>query len=430
MAELQQYISIGKKWWWLIVLGVLFGGSTGYVMSQFEPMLYQAEVTMMVGNFVQSANPNASELATSQKLAQSYAEIIKREPILRATVETLGLSLPWSSLNGLVSVVLIPNTQLFEIQVVSGDPHLAKNVADELARQLILQSPTTLNSEQAEQHEFIKSELTELQKNITGLRQEIHDKEDALELEVSAEGFRAQQQEIDFLQARLSSFQSTYASLLASSQENNVNNLSIIEPATLPSSPINTGNVQRNATAAAIFGLMLTVAVAYLVEYFDDTLKSVDDIERTLNLPTLTTISYIKSMRSDVNPSVISQDMFSPGVEAYRTLRTNIQFSNHNTQLNTLLVTSSTNGEGKSMTAANLAVIMAQTNKQVVLVDADMRRPVVHKTFRTSNRIGLSNLLVNPNLNLDTILAQRKMSNLKILPSGPIPPNPAELLSS
>ncbi|MCB0190478.1 MAG: polysaccharide biosynthesis tyrosine autokinase [Anaerolineae bacterium] len=430
MAELQQYISIGKKWWWLFLLGALLGGGTGYVVSQFEPMLYQADVTLIVGNFVQSANPNASELATSQKLAQSYAEIIKREPILRATVETLGLTIHWATLQNRVSVSLIPNTQLFEIRVTHGDPQTAKILADELARQLILQSPTTLNSEQEEQHEFIKTELTELQQNITVLRRQIRDKEDALELEVTAEGVRTQQEEIDFLQARLSSFQATYASLLAFSQENKVNNLSIIEPAVVPSVPINAGNAQRNAMAAAIFGLLLTIAVAYLVEYFDDTLKSADDVEQALNLPILATVSNIKSMRSGTGPSVISQDLFSPGVEAYRTLRTNIQFSNHNADLNILLVTSSTNGEGKSMTAANLAVIMAQTNKHVVLIDADMRRPVVHRTFRTSNRIGLSSLLVDPHLNLDTILAQRKVSNLKILPSGPVPSNPAELLSS
>ncbi|MCB0171736.1 MAG: polysaccharide biosynthesis tyrosine autokinase [Anaerolineae bacterium] len=430
MDELQQYVSIFRKWWWLILLGVLLGGATGYITSQFEPMLYQAKVTLIVGNFVQSANPNSTELATSQKLAQSYAEIIKREPVLRATVETLGLDTHWASLQGLVSVILIPNTQLFEIRVTYGDPYTAKALADELAHQLILQSPTTINSDQEQQVEFIKTELGELQRNITTIRQQIRDKEDALDLEVTAEGVRRQQEEIDYLQARLGSLQSTYASMLTFSQDNKVNNLTIIEPAAVPFAPINSDNARRNAIAAAVFGLILTAGVAYLVEYFDDTLKSTEDVERTLNLPTLATVSYIKSMKSEPSAAVVSQDIFSPEAEAYRTLRTNIQFSDHNADLDTLLITSSTNGEGKSMTASNLAVIMAQANKRVVLIDADMRRPVVHRIFRIPNRLGLSNLLVNPNLDLDHILTQRKVSNLNILPSGPIPPNPAELLGS
>lgn len=115
--------------------------------------------------------------------------------------------------------------------------------------------------------------------------------------------------------------------------------------------------------------------------------------------------------------------------EQYRTLRTNITFSETDTPLRTILATSSGPGEGKSTTVANTAIVFAQAGKKVLLVDADMRKPTVHYTFQLSNHIGLTNVLTRQADFKDAIQASG-IDNLAILPSGPIPPNPAELLSS
>lgn len=115
--------------------------------------------------------------------------------------------------------------------------------------------------------------------------------------------------------------------------------------------------------------------------------------------------------------------------EQFRTLRTNINFSMPDKELKTFLVTSSSPGEGKSTVAANTAVVFAQEGKQVLLVDADMRKPTVHYTFHLSNTLGLSNLLTRQEKIAD-VLKPSEIENLKILTSGPIPPNPAELIGS
>jgi protein-tyrosine kinase len=119
----------------------------------------------------------------------------------------------------------------------------------------------------------------------------------------------------------------------------------------------------------------------------------------------------------------------SPISEQYRTLRTNIQFSNVDGNMRSLMVTSSKPGEGKSTTAANLAVVFAQQGKRVLLVDADLRKPTVHYTFRLENHVGLTNVLTKQTT-LRSAIQSTDIDNLTVVTSGPIPPNPAELLAS
>nr|WP_226528051.1 CpsD/CapB family tyrosine-protein kinase [Metabacillus niabensis] len=119
----------------------------------------------------------------------------------------------------------------------------------------------------------------------------------------------------------------------------------------------------------------------------------------------------------------------SPIAEQFRTIRTNIQFSNVDEELQTMIVTSSGPAEGKSTTTANLAVVFAQQGKRVLLIDADLRKPTVHYTFRTENHIGLSNVLTRQS-SLEEAVTLTAQDKLWVLASGPIPPNPSELLGS
>src|SRR5690625_1720378 len=119
----------------------------------------------------------------------------------------------------------------------------------------------------------------------------------------------------------------------------------------------------------------------------------------------------------------------SPISEQYRTIRTNLQFTSIDKPLRSILVTSSSPSEGKSITIANLAVAYAQQNKRVLLIDADMRKPTVHYTFRLENIRGLSNLLIDE-ATLEEAINRTNINNLHIITCGPIPPNPSELLGS
>lgn len=128
-------------------------------------------------------------------------------------------------------------------------------------------------------------------------------------------------------------------------------------------------------------------------------------------------------------PIITHQNPKSPISEAYRTLRTNIQFSSIDEELRVIMVTSAGPGEGKSTTLTNLAVAYAQAEKKVLLIDADLRKPTMHHTLRISNRWGLTNLLTNQ-LSIHEVLQETFIPNLTVISSGPIPPNPSEILAS
>lgn len=136
-----------------------------------------------------------------------------------------------------------------------------------------------------------------------------------------------------------------------------------------------------------------------------------------------------KKVMDNKRKLVTKYDPKSPISEQYRTIRTNIEFSTVDEEIHSILVTSSGPGEGKSTTTANLAIVFAQQGKQVLLVDADLRKPTVHYTFNLSNTIGLTNVLTRQ-LDLKDAIKESDEKNLYVLTSGPIPPNPAELLAS
>jgi len=134
-------------------------------------------------------------------------------------------------------------------------------------------------------------------------------------------------------------------------------------------------------------------------------------------------------MNKDARNLITVTQPKSPVAEQYRTIRTNIEFMAVDKEIQVILVTSATQSEGKSTTSSNLAVAYAQQGKKVLIIDTDMRRPTVHYTFRVANGLGLSSLLTRQ-ANLEKAILPTKVDNLSILTAGPIPPNPAELLSS
>lgn len=136
-----------------------------------------------------------------------------------------------------------------------------------------------------------------------------------------------------------------------------------------------------------------------------------------------------QNTQSKVRHLIAQMNPLSPVSEQYRTIRTNLQFASVDKELKTILVTSSSPSEGKSMTTANLATVYAQTGQKVLLIDADLRKPTVHYTFRLDNLRGLSNILVG-DLQIKEAVNTSDIENLDIISSGPIPPNPSELLGS
>lgn len=420
--ELRQYFNTVRKWWWLIALSVLVATVSSFLATRQQPPIYSAKTTLMVGRTIENPNPTGNEVWLGQQLAQTYAEIAKRQMVQQATQEALGLTwLPQ------YTVSLVPNTQLLEVNVVDTSPERAQAVANELAQQLIDQSPSAPERAQQDRREFVNLQLQELEKNIDETKVRIDELKQQLASMFSARQIADTQTQITALEQKLTSYQGNYAQLLAF-LEGGVNTLTVVEPATLPTAPIGPNKAMTILLAAAI-GLLLALGAAFLLDYLDDTLKNPDDIKTALDLSVLGAITSIEGESPD-QKLVAAVQPKSPTAEAYRILRTNIQFSALDNPPRTMMSASANPGEGKSTTLANLAIVMAQQGQRVIIVDTDLRRPTLHRFFQLPNSAGLTNAVLQPSPLAEGFLQPTRYENLHVLTSGPLPPNPAELIGS
>ena len=235
---------------------------------------------------------------------------------------------------------------------------------------------------------------------------------------------------------------------LQTSRESNVR---VIDKALVPTAPYRP-SMRTNLTTGAGSGLLLGVALVLVLHLLDRTIKSAEDLERLLGLPVLAVISDLSSGKAKGNGyyayskrkrrrtkeeiaaevkqiELIPQTNPRLGVsEAYRSLRTALLLSTAG-GIGVITVTSAEAGEGKTATAANLATVMAQLGRKTLIIDADLRKARLHRILGVSNRIGLVNVLAE-GLALDAALQSTPVDNLTVLPSGPYPPNPSELLAS
>jgi capsular exopolysaccharide synthesis family protein len=258
-----------------------------------------------------------------------------------------------------------------------------------------------------------------------------------------------------------------YQTLLKKLQELNITgdvasyNVRIIEPARISSSPVRP-NKRLNTIIGFIMGIVMGVGLSFFREYLDTTVKTAEDLKNNFHLTVLGLIPTIGQARKPKNIFTLFKERFfkkekdepsinkdeikdelsftvhrlgsaeqlkAPIAEAYRTLRTNLQFTQLARPLKSLLITSSIRGEGKTTTSVNLGIILAQTGKKILIVDTDLRRPRIHKAFNTGRDVGMTNLLIGES-RLEDVVIPTDVKNLDILPSGPLPPNPAELVSS
>lgn len=224
------------------------------------------------------------------------------------------------------------------------------------------------------------------------------------------------------------------------------NNIGVIEIAIPPETAIAPRRLST-VFAALLLSTLFGAGLALVLEYLDDTIRNTEEVEKYLGLPALAAIPTIDSTQrrrlllvganeeSDASSSselLIHLDPRSSLAEAYRQLRTSILLSTAGHAPKSLLITSSLPSEGKTTTAINTAISLAQTGAKVLIIDADMRRPRLHSVFNVSNAEGLSTILsseLNGNEILD-VIQKEEMTKLYLLPSGPVPPNPAELIGS
>lgn len=430
-VEVRKYIYAGLRWWWLIILCSVVGGLIGFEVSKRQTPIYRATTAIIVGQSIQSTDLTKTDIQTSELLALTYADIAQRQPVLQNTIKALNLSESEQALKKRVEVNLVEGTQLLELNVEADSPEKARIIADEMARQLILQSPTVpKNKEEVEKQQFVKQQLESLRIRIKNGQQRLATLENQMGDTLSVDQLQELQHEIDTLEKLVFEWEDDYTKLLIFSEDQrSPNRLAIIEPANGSLSPVRPKPKLYTFLAGTV-GLLLALGFVFLWEYLDNTIKSPDDFSNYLGVPPLGTIRRVKG-KNFQDKLITSQALFSPWSEAYRMIRSNIQFRSNDHPPKSIIITSALPGEGKSTTAANLAIVMAQAELKTVIVDADLRRPTQHQLFQIPSTKGLTDFLLRvskPDLN--DYLKETFVNNLYVLTSGVLPSNPSELLGS
>ncbi len=201
--------------------------------------------------------------------------------------------------------------------------------------------------------------------------------------------------------------------------------------AELPTDPVRPQPI-RNAVLALVVGLMLGVGLAFLADYLDDSIKTREDLEKISGrLPVIGVIPAVGGWKERTDVQLISMNApNSPAAEAYRTVRTAIQFVALDRPMGVVQVTSANAGEGKTTSLANLGVALAKAGQRVILVCCDLRRPRLHEFFGLSNEVGFTSMLLGEAPISRALQSVPGVPRLRVLASGPLPPNPSELLSS
>lgn len=409
------------RWWRLIAIVTMLAVVASAVSTFFQPDVYVSRTTLVIGTTILDPNPDSGQINIAQQLASIYADMAKREPIQVATMQALGIDwLPQ------YQAKVVTGTQMVEISVTDTNPQRAQIIANELANQLMSQSPAIGGTETGNRQEFIRQQLSSLQIQIQDTEKSIEDLQKSLIGLNSASQIANVENQIKQQTEKLNNLRENYASFLANSQQGALNILSVVEPANLPTRSVGTNKFIIVALAGLV-GFSLGTGAAYLLEYLDKTVKTTSDVERIFNLPV---IGYISEFSDNGNSATyVEKNPDSVLAENFRLLSANIDFLRISNPIKTLLVTSPNQGNGKTTIAANLALSISQGEQEVLLVDADLRRPALHKALNIDKAPGLADVIRNKT-DIQSVVRRWKNDSINVITAGNVPPNVTEVAGS
>jgi polysaccharide biosynthesis transport protein len=370
-------------------------------------------------------NLSATDLeAINTKLAEVRAELSKKEQLWKQAQATNGLGLK----------------QILDSDAIKANRKLRTELAAEYQQKLAIYKPafpamSQLRNQIKELDRQVSSEVEAIKQSIEA--EFLAAKDEEQDLLTRLEGAktdvvdqRNRSIEYNIIQREVDTNRTLYDGLLQRYKEIGLaggvgtNNISIVDPASQPLFP-RSPNLLLNMALGFIAGLLLGGLAALGLDYLDDSFQSPEDIEREIGLPV---IGVIPTPRSGTNIQDELLNARSSIAEAYRSLRTGLQFSTSEGLPQTLLVTSSKPSEGKTTTSVALAKSLASIGLQVLLIDGDLRNASVHKRLQCSNEVGLSNFL-SGSKQPDEVVQSTDTPGMVLISSGPLPPNPAELLN-
>jgi non-specific protein-tyrosine kinase len=423
--NLKLYLLVARRWIIFAILPALVVAAAAYLKTARQAKTYETSATLYV-QVPDTSSPGNTDVYASQQLIPTYSQILTLPAIAHATDRAMAARYPGYRIeaHGLSTdqanaVSQNQATQLLDVTVTDTIPARAAAAANAVANAFIADITTLQKERYAGGQQALTHQMDQAQANIQIVSQRIAT-------------YKGSTTGLDNLKSELNAYTSIFQTLLSSQQEFNVNrntavkSVKLLSPAPVPTSPIGP-HPSRSALLDGFVALLVCAGGVFAYDYFDDSARTPEEVEGLVGAPILGTV---QQFASGVGGLVTAQKSHSPMSEAYRIMRTNLQYTDIDHPPRVIVVTSASPAEGKSTTASNLAHVMAEAGRRVILVDGDLRRPSLHRIFGVQRSEGLTAMLIGTEgLNGHSGQAT-DLSTLSLVASGPTPPRPADLLAS
>jgi capsular exopolysaccharide synthesis family protein len=396
-------VVLRRRKWWVIVLALL-GLAASLALSIRQPKQYSATAQLLVQSSAQGVTLGSAPQQVTTTDVQTDLQLATSAPVMKIVRSKLG-SAPS------VSASEVAQTNVIALTAISSTPAGAARIANTYAQAFVYQTQATaINS--------IQQATTTLHKQINSLGKQIK----------SLQGRTGTVAQVSALVNQQAVLKEEVAQLQVNGAAA-TSGVEFVTPARAPVSPSSPKPTQ-DALLGLAAGLMLGLGAAFLRDSLDDALSSKEAAERSGGAPVIAMVPMVNSWRKR-NDAVVasSSEPTSPAAEAYRSLRTSLQFARQAQELRTLLVTSPAAAEGKTSTLANLGAVFAQAGERVVLVSCDLRRPRLGRFYGVEEQSGLTTVLLGQQTLEQALQQVPGYDCLWVLGAGPVPPNPAELLN-
>lgn len=422
--DLREYLSILRIRKWTIFLTILLVVGVALGLSFRQTPVFTSESRVLVQ--AMASNPNDYYLFPPN--LETESEVVSSEQVALLVKEDLGTAMSTRGLLSGLDVSSVLDSEVLIVRYTHEDPAFARDAAHSFTQSYLDYRVDQALAGLVAAQESIQRRVDAVSEQLTDLSDRLDQARTAQDEELIA----TLESERSVLLARLG----VLSQRLDDVQPDPTIKLgggNIIKQAEVSESPSSPNHIQNGVLAFAL-GLALGVALAFLRERLDDRFRGRTDVVRALGIPALATVpkySVRRKRKGGPPPPITIAEPQSTASEAYRSLRTSIQFLAADRDIKMLVVTSPSAAEGKTITAVNLAVAFAQADSKVILISGDLRRPTLESHFQIERQPGLSDWLMGTGQPATSLLQQHpELSGLKIMPAGSIPPNPAELLAS
>jgi succinoglycan biosynthesis transport protein ExoP len=419
--ELGDYLRILRRRRGVVLMATVAVGAAAVIASARQTPVYAAtaEVLLEPRRSESLFNPNTGARNDPARAVETEIRVLKSRPVEEAVRRELG-PVPR------VSARPLGQTDVIALTAESTSPRRSARVVNAYARAYIDFRRQQAVDDALAGGKGLQAKIDDLQRQIDELNGRVA-AAPTFEREVAERSVAPSRQALIGQQALFKQMLSQLqveAGLSAGGAQ-------LVTPAEVPTSPVRPQPLRRGALGVAV-GFGFGFALALLKEHFDDSVKVKEDVEQAVaGVPILGVVPAVAKWRNGKTPLTVSlTDPRSSTAEAYRMLRTSIQLMGVDPPVGTLQVTSPAQGEGKTTTVANLAVTLAHAGHRVLVIDCDLRRPRVHEFFGLHNKWGFVSVLAGQASLNEAIQDVHGVDRLRLLASGPLPPNPAELLSS